>query len=62
MTRKDYEAIANVFSKLSDSDIAGTPDGNLMLSKVVEGVADVLKADNERFDRQRFLTACGYNA
>jgi hypothetical protein len=54
MTRKDYVAIARAFAKLQPFD------GNLFdqWADDVRGIADVLAADNPRFDRQRFLFAC----
>ena len=57
MTRKDYQAIAEAIkSTLHDNvpavDIAYTIAANL---------ADVFAADNPRFDRSRFLAACGIN-
>jgi hypothetical protein len=53
MTRKDYVMIAQVISEsqgLTRSDIIDT---------VAERLADALAIDNPRFDRARFLAACG---
>lgn len=51
MTRKDYIAIAEVFflSKEAEDD----------LDNCARRMADTLATDNARFDRQRFLVACG---
>jgi hypothetical protein len=54
MTRKDYELIAEViatswhYSQDSMEDLAYR-------------FADLLEEDNPRFDRHRFLVACGAN-
>jgi hypothetical protein len=50
MTRKDYQLIADVFARSAGDDIAKFLAVNL---------ADKLEQDNPRFDRARFLTACG---
>lgn len=47
MTRKDYIKIAAIIkARGADVDLAND-------------FADLLEDDNERFDRERFLTACG---
>lgn len=55
MTRKDYEKIAAV--------IKGMPDHAATLraqkASCASSFADMLAADNPRFDRERFLKACG---
>jgi hypothetical protein len=56
MTRKDYELIARV---LRD------PTLHLQDSKrraLASRFADELEADNWRFDRERFLKACGVSS
>ncbi len=60
MTRKDYVLIAKSL-KSSWQDIQGM---NAIMEKdayahVCENIASALKADNMRFDRERFVTACG---
>ena len=59
MTRKDYVLIAegfknafSAFTELSYSERWG-------MVKAARSVADTLAADNPRFDRERFLKACG---
>jgi hypothetical protein len=64
MTRKDYELIAGVLSDALDSFYADHNRGLLhnapsMHGMVAESMADALAADNPRFDRERFLKACG---
>ncbi len=60
MTRKDYVAIARA---ISDQRNAYQPnwDPNLFraLNDVSRELANILQADNARFDRARFLAACG---
>jgi hypothetical protein len=50
MTRKDYIMIAEVFARSAGDDLAKFLASNL---------ADKLAEDNPRFDRARFLDACG---
>lgn len=71
MTRKDYELIAKVFKEIrnefyrdmTDADTAHGWDKNLFAGVGVrilaENLAKELEQDNPRFDRQRFLDACG---
>ena len=51
MSKKDYVLIARVFN--------GVLEDNLTSSQVAMVLADVLASTNPRFDRGRFLTACG---
>ena len=70
MSRKDYEKIANAIKE--QADIAAWQqahpdswDGNepfgrrMAVIQIAMAVADVMEADNPRFDRNRFMTACG---
>ena len=55
MTRKDYQLIAKVFNDFSKViDLNDTVGAEIALC-----LADDLQADNPRFDREMFLTACG---
>ena len=55
MTRKDYVMIADVIKNLDECiDSYG-------LDVLVENMSDALAKDNPRFDRARFLAACGVN-
>jgi hypothetical protein len=54
MTRKDYVLIAAVIKAASDAP--GYSERNAF---VAFALADALALDNPRFDRARFLTACG---
>lgn len=59
MTRKDYEAIARAIAQTRDLITrpvdSWTVDG--ALDRAAMAIADALETDNERFDRERFLTA-----
>jgi hypothetical protein len=57
MSRKDYAAIAAVFRKHHE----GFPL-SAVSSALGRGIADVLEADNSRFDRDKFYQACGFSA
>ena len=55
MTRKDYELIAGVFAGIAEIvDINETIGAD-----IAERLADEFEAENPRFNRARFLSACG---
>ena len=58
MTRKDYVAIAGCFKRASDSH-QQDKDGLAALAHVADAIAYQMAQDNPRFDRARFLKACG---
>ena len=49
--RKHYQAIANVIKTFSIAD----------RTKFVAALDDMFKADNEAYDRNKFVTACDLN-
>ena len=53
MTRKDYVLIADVIANSQ-----GLTRGGIM-DTLAQRMADALQGDNPRFDRARFLSACG---
>lgn len=56
MTRKDYVATADILDTLvSTVSEESLPD----VLDAVDAFADMFAKDNERFDRTRFLDACG---
>lgn len=55
MTRKDYIAIAEIIRRHKEVyDMDGAT-----LASVAESLATLARADNERFDEERFYAACG---
>ena len=54
MTRRDYIAIAAAIQGADKYD-----DGEAISASIIERIADVMAQDNPRFDRARFLKACG---
>lgn len=60
MTRKDYVLIAKSIKQTRDMFADGSPSTKAIDIAAME-LATVLKSENQRFDRQRFLTACGVN-
>ena len=66
MTRKDYELIAEAIKDVGlFYHLDGEPmrsDAEVVLYSVAMELARELRAENPRFDRQRFLTACGLDA
>lgn len=55
MTRKDYQAIAEVINL---ADFTGL-DGDNTRRRLAKEMAEVLAHDNQRFDLDRFMLACG---
>lgn len=53
MTRKDFQLIADAISELNNYD------GDDAYSYIANVFADRLADTNPRFDRNRFLEACG---
>jgi hypothetical protein len=66
MTRKDYELIAATLNAQALEYRSGTAfshDDDVALEallRIANSVADALTRDNPRFDRERFLSACGF--
>lgn len=56
MTKKDYELIAEVIATQNKR----YPYYNALRIELVNELADALQEENTRFDRLRFLSACGY--
>ena len=53
MTRKDYVVIAEVIKNLDEVI------DSYALEVLADNMADALESENSRFDRSRFLSACG---
>lgn len=64
MTRKDYIAFANILrGRLTEAQARGERSGRAeavtAMLKTINDVAELFQAENPRFDRARFLAACG---
>lgn len=60
MSRKDCVLLANAL-KFAKPPQPGDQAGLVRWNVTVESVASTLAGDNYKFDRLKFLTACGYN-
>ena len=58
MTRKDYVMIAKTL-KNEQHQFAENEDGYILLNILAHQFANQLEQENPRFDRARFLVACG---
>lgn len=54
MTRKHYQTLASAIYQRGRISSSQPWDGE----RIIKALADVLKADNPRFDRDRFIEAC----
>lgn len=57
MTRKDYVAIAEAIAVSRGNGVSDEWNQGVLVTAY--NIADVMQADNHRFDRARFLKACG---
>jgi len=58
MTRKHYAAIAKVIARSVGNSTEMRE--RTAIASIVVGLADAFATDNPRFDRDKFLTACGF--
>jgi hypothetical protein len=56
MTRRDYVLIAAALKAAQDDEVKA---GHPVYDTATYKLADVLARENPRFDRERFLKACG---
>lgn len=66
MSRKHYEAVAEMIAEVvADTPAHSDPEGFIATGRmqatrsIARGLASMFGEDNPRFDRQRFLDACG---
>ncbi len=61
MTKKDYILVAKAIKNHYETwaNYYSDYEPNVKLGYLVQDLANTLARDNSRFDRQRFLTACG---
>lgn len=59
MTRKDFEMVANVLRDARVSGAEKSPAEEALIDDIAAHFAQELSYTNPRFDRSRFLRACG---
>lgn len=59
ITRKHYKKIAEVIREEADA-MGGNIGGYAAVTSLALTLADVFAEDNPRFDKQRFMKACGW--
>jgi len=59
MTKKDYEAFAEILNYTYQKSAQYLKKPDRLIEHLAEDIATILAEDNPRFDRERFLTACG---
>lgn len=59
MTKKDYEKFADMLLGYRCCNLDEDGDRVISVLGVAQDIADIFAADNPRFDRERFLQACG---
>ncbi len=57
MTKKDYKLIAEALKEAREE--SNPLEGRSGVTLAAQKLANVLRADNPRFDYKRFLEACG---
>lgn len=63
LSRKHYEAVADILLDSANDGAEPTYDQHdRAVLSVASRLADYFASDNERFDRGRFLKACGVQA
>lgn len=64
MTRKNYVAFAEMFKRMKPdtSGLQCSRPEDIQWRMTVDGAAELFQRDNPRFDRMRFLDACGYTS
>lgn len=58
MTRKDFELIAGAVRQTAATVPFDNLAGHVILEQVARALAQALRSTNDRFDRERFVTAC----
>jgi hypothetical protein len=59
MTRTDYELVAGVLRTQWETEDALHPLVDAVMNALARKLADAFQSANPRFDRTRFLAACG---
>ena len=58
MTRKDYVETANILAGVRDSLVSLGAEGEDIFGNLINDFAEMFESDNERFQFDRFATAC----
>lgn len=56
MTKKHYVMLAETIARFHKR----YPYWNAMIRELISDMADTMKADNDQFDKQRFIDACKF--
>ena len=59
LTKQHYEAIAEIVKESWDYDSCGQTMSRVCYNRISKRLADYFTRDNLRFNRQKFLDACG---
>lgn len=59
MTKKDYQAFADMFKSYATGEGAGGVYQCPETLEICKRTANIFANDNPRFDRDRYLAACG---
>ena len=60
MTKKDYIIFASVIKQhIEDEGGKENPSAKIALERLAKTLCSIFQEDNARFDRTRFLAACG---
>ena len=62
MTKKDYIEIAKVINNHLFNDVRNDKRllSNMVIASVVSELCTYFEKDNPNFDRERFISACGF--
>jgi len=58
-SRQHYEAVAKLLDSIVPNNLEGSNGAQDVWDKVYEGMVEIFKKDNPRFDETRFAKACG---
>lgn len=59
MSKKHFVRMADFFS---EAMLKATPEGKVWLAETAREFADMSRADNSNFNRQKFYYACGLDS
>lgn len=59
MTKKHFEAIAALLANANLAVVDERGGADIVMRDLCDSMADYFDSENPRFDRDKFLTACG---